>query len=81
MVPISLLDFKQTMLVLCKTDNFNQLVYEEFTLAANHNRCVSRFRFQAMLEVMSRIFYYIGEIQNYGTQFINECVEEVFEQV
>jgi hypothetical protein len=81
MVPISLLELKQTLLILCNTQDYNQLVNEEFALAADHNRCVSRFRFEAMLKVISKLFCYFGEGQNYGPQFIYGWVEEVFEQV
>ena len=81
MVPISLLELKQTLLILCNTRDFDHLVMEEFALAADHNRCVSRFRFEAMLKVISRIFCYLNESQHYGPQYISGWVDEVFEQV
>lgn len=81
MVPLSLLDLKQTLLILCNTPNFDQLVVEEFALAADHNRCVSRFRFEAMLKVISKLFCYLDEGLHYGPQLISGWVHEVFEQV
>lgn len=61
--PISLLDLKQTLLLLCKTTVCDEIVFEHFLLLADHNRCVSRIRFESMLKIHARIFNYLGETE------------------
>lgn len=79
-VPISLLEFKQLMLILCNVLTFDKFVAEEFVIAADHNRCINRFRFESMAKVLAKIFTFIGEGANYGWSMILNCIPECFEQ-
>lgn len=78
---ISLLEFKQLMLLLCNTQHFEQFATDEFTIACDHNRCVNRFRFESILKVISKLFSYLEENAYYRSQAINDIVHECFEQV
>lgn len=78
---ISLLEFKQLMVILCNTQTFEQFVGEEFTIACDHNRCVNRFRFESILKVISKLFSYLEDNAYYRSQQINDIVHECFEQV
>lgn len=78
---ISLLEFKQLMLILCNTQNFEHFVTEEFSIACDHNRCVNRFRFESILKVISKLFSYLEENVYYRSQAIGDIVHECFEQV
>lgn len=80
-VSISLLEFKQLMLILCNTQHFEQLTAEEFNLAADHNRCVNRFRFESLIKVVSKFFMYLEENAFFRSQSISEIIQECFEQV
>lgn len=82
MVSLSLLEFKQLMLILCNTQNFEQLTMEEFNLAADHNRCVNRFRLESIIKVIAKFFVYLEESTTfYRTQSITAMIKECFEQV
>lgn len=81
MVALSLLEFKQAMLILCNTQHFDQLITEEFNIAADHNRCVNRFRFESVVKVISKFFAYLDENPFYRSQMIGDSVHECFEQV
>ena len=81
MVSLSLLEFKQLMLILCNTQNFEQLTIEEFNLAADHNRCVNRFRLESIIKVIAKFFIYLEESTFYRTQSISTMIKECFEQV
>lgn len=80
-VSLSLLEFKQLMLIMCNTQHFGQLTAEEFNLAADHNRCVNRFRFESLIKVISKFFMYLEENTFYRSHSISEIIQECFEQV
>lgn len=81
MVSLSLLEFKQLMLTLCSTQHFGQLAVEEFNLAADHNRCVNRFRFESIIKVITKLFFYIEESTFFRSHSISGMIKECFEQV
>lgn len=69
------------MLILCDTQSFDQLVVEEFEIAADHNRCVNRYRFDAIVKVISKFFSILEENSFYGAQSVEKIVQECFKQV
>lgn len=81
MVSLSLLEFKQLMLILCNTQNFEQLTVDEFNLTVDHNRCVNRFRLESIIKVIAKFFIYLEENTFYRTQSITGMIKECFEQV
>lgn len=80
-VSLSLLEFKQLLLILCNTQHFGQLTMEEFNLAADHNRCVNRFRFESIIKVISKFFSYLEESSFFRSHSISGMIKECFEQV
>lgn len=81
MASLSLLEFKQLMLILCNTQNFEQLTVDEFNLTVDHNRCVNRFRLESIIKVIAKFFIYLEENTFYRTQSITGMIKECFEQV
>lgn len=81
MVPLSLLVFRQLMLILCNTQHYGQLIEEEFNLVTDPNRCVNRFRFDLIINSMSKFFSYIGESTLHGPHLIGAIIQECFEKV
>lgn len=81
MVSLSLLEFKQLLLILCNTQHFGQLAVEEFNLVADHNRCVNRFRFESIIKVISKFFSYLEENTFFRSHSIGGMIKECFEQV
>lgn len=81
MASLSLLEFKQLMLILCNTQDFEQFTVEEFNLAADHNRCVNRFRLESIIKVMAKFFIYLEDNTFYRTQSFAAMIKECFEQV
>lgn len=69
------------MLLLCNTQNYGQLTEEEFDLVADPNRCVNRFRFDLIINAMSKFFSYIGENTLHGPHLIASIIQECFEEV
>lgn len=81
MVSLSLLEFKQLMLILCDTQHFGQMTTEEFYLVADHNRCVNRYRFESLIKVLSKLFVYLEENTLYRSHLVSEIIKECFEAV
>lgn len=79
--PLSLLKFKQTMLILCDTQNYDQLVIEEFEIAADHNRCVNRYRFESIISILSKIFSFLEDNSVYSAPAAYGIVQECYKQV
>lgn len=79
--PLSLLEFKQTMLILCDTQNYEQLVVDEFEIAADHNRCVNRYRFEPIIGVLLKLFCFLEDNSMYSVQAAEGIVQECFKQV
>lgn len=79
--PLSLLEFKQTMLILCDTQNYDQLVVDEFEIAADHNRCVNRYRFESIMSVLSKFFSFLENNSMYSAQAAEGIVQECYKQV
>lgn len=69
------------MLLLCNTQSYGQLTEEEFDLVADPNRCVNRFRFDLIINAMSKFFSYIGENTLHGPHLIASIIQECFEEV
>lgn len=69
------------MLILCDTQNYDQLVVDEFEIAADHNRCVNRYRFESIVGVLSKIFSFLEDNSMYSAQATDGIVEECFKQV
>ncbi|XP_058442823.1 dystrobrevin alpha isoform X2 [Malaya genurostris] len=76
--PISGLELKQTFLILCETQNIEQLVWEHFQLTSDHNLCVSRHRFEAMLINLAKILAFLGEPDHLMPSLVQEIVNECF---
>ena len=80
MFPLSLLDLKQTLLILCNNLNYQKMVLEEFALIADHNRCVTRFRFESMIKVIAKLFSYLDESVHYGSHVTSDWLQECFQK-
>ncbi|XP_055615348.1 dystrophin [Toxorhynchites rutilus septentrionalis] len=76
--PISVLELKQTLLLLCDTANFEQVVWEHFQLTSDHNLCVSRHRFDAMLMNLAKLLSFLGEPDHLKANIVQEIVSECF---
>lgn len=69
------------MLILCDTQGFDQLVVEEYDIAADHNRCVNRYRFEGIVKVISKFFSYLEDNPLYKGQSVDGIIQECFKQV
>lgn len=71
-------------MLLCQTSSYEQIIYEHFILASDHNRCVSRYRFEDLVKVMSKVLAFVestNEPQHYyGPAMLQEVVLESFAQ-
>lgn len=76
---ISPLELHQILLLLCHTDTNEQLIFDHFALCSDHNCSVTRYRFEAMIKVWSKIFSYIDNNSNYQSKIIPELITECFE--
>uniref|UniRef100_A0A8D8KBA0 Dystrophin, isoforms A/C/F/G/H n=2 Tax=Culex pipiens TaxID=7175 RepID=A0A8D8KBA0_CULPI len=76
--PLSVLELKQTFLLLCETSNFEQVVWEHFQLTSDHNLCVSRHRLEAVLLNFSKLLSFLGEADHLKTALVQEIVTECF---
>ncbi|XP_065094270.1 dystrobrevin alpha-like [Ochlerotatus camptorhynchus] len=76
--PLSILELKQTFLLLCETQNFEQVVWEHFQLTSDHNLCVSRHRFEAMLMNLAKLLSFLGEPDHLKSKLVQEIVNECF---
>ncbi|XP_001851098.2 dystrobrevin alpha isoform X1 [Culex quinquefasciatus] len=76
--PLSVLELKQTFLLLCETSNFEQVVWEHFQLTSDHNLCVSRHRLEAVLLNFSKLLSFLGEPDHLKTALVQEIVMECF---
>lgn len=75
--PLSVLELKQTFLLLCQS-NFEQLVYEHFRLTSDHNLCVSRHRLEVVLMNFSKLLAFLGEPEHLKASHVQEIVAECF---
>lgn len=64
---LSLLELKQTFLLLCNSTTYDRQIFEHFLLAADHNACVSRYRFESMVVIMAKIFSHIDPVHTVST--------------
>ncbi|KXJ77496.1 hypothetical protein RP20_CCG007406 [Aedes albopictus] len=76
--PLSILELKQTFLLLCESPNFEQVVWEHFQLTSDHNLCVSRHRFEAMLMNLAKLLSFLGEPDHLKPKLVQEIVNECF---
>ncbi|XP_049543887.1 dystrobrevin alpha [Anopheles darlingi] len=76
--PISVLELRQTFLLLCDHPHHTQLVLEHFRLASDHNLCVSRHRFETMLGVLSKLLAYLGEPDHLRPTMVQQITAECF---
>ncbi|XP_053681732.1 dystrobrevin alpha [Sabethes cyaneus] len=76
--PISVLELRQTFLLLCDTQNFEQIVWEHFQLTSDHNLCVSRHRFEAMLMNLAKLLAFLGEPDHLKQSLVQDIVGECF---
>uniref|UniRef100_A0AAG5DV60 ZZ-type domain-containing protein n=1 Tax=Anopheles atroparvus TaxID=41427 RepID=A0AAG5DV60_ANOAO len=75
---ISVLELHQTVLLLSSHANHGQLVWEHFRLISDHNLCVSRHRFEAMLTVLSKILNFLGEPDYLRPSMVQQITSECF---
>uniref|UniRef100_A0A182MZV6 ZZ-type domain-containing protein n=1 Tax=Anopheles dirus TaxID=7168 RepID=A0A182MZV6_9DIPT len=76
--PVSVLELRQTLLLLCDHASHAQLVWEHFRLTSDHNLCVSRHRFEAMLSVLSRVLTFLGEPDHLRPAMVQQITGECF---
>lgn len=76
--PLSVLELKQTFLLLCETQNFEQIVWEHFQLTSDHNLCVSRHRLEAVLMNFAKLLAFLGEPDHLKATLVQEIVTECF---
>lgn len=79
-MPLTLLEVKQTFLILTTTASFEEMIFEHFLLATDHNRCVSRLRFETILKNLSKILTYLGEGENFSNSTIQQLLHESFNE-
>lgn len=77
---VSALDIRQTMLLLCQSMAAEQMIYEHFMLCADHNCSVTRYRFEAMIKVLAKLFAYVDHSSNYAANSLTDVIAESFEQ-
>ncbi|XP_075156849.1 discontinuous actin hexagon [Haematobia irritans] len=76
---ISLLEIKITFLLLCKLYASEQIVNEFYILLSNRKtKCVSKLNFEYMLNILTKIFSYIGEGSAYGFQNISLVLDQCY---
>uniref|UniRef100_A0A1I8P1V8 ZZ-type domain-containing protein n=1 Tax=Stomoxys calcitrans TaxID=35570 RepID=A0A1I8P1V8_STOCA len=76
---ISLLEIKITFLLLCKLHASDQMVLEFYNLLCNRKtKCVSKLNFEYMLNILSKIFSYIGEASAYGSQNTTTVLDQSY---
>lgn len=73
-------ELKQLMLILTESSCFQSKLYEYFDIVADHNQCIPRAKFEALLVNFARIFAFVDESANqFGTNWIaltlNDCYE------
>ncbi|CAD7089923.1 unnamed protein product [Hermetia illucens] len=78
--PITLLEVKETFLLLCHVNSMEEMVSEFFNLAADHNKCVSRHRLESILKILTKILSFLGEASAYGPHTIPDIIEQCFAQ-
>ncbi|XP_052862587.1 uncharacterized protein LOC128269222 [Anopheles cruzii] len=76
--PISVLELRQTFLLLCDHAAVQELIWEHFRLTSDHNLCVSRHRFEIMLGVLSKILAFIGEPDHLRPAMVQQITNECF---
>uniref|UniRef100_A0A182T388 ZZ-type domain-containing protein n=1 Tax=Anopheles maculatus TaxID=74869 RepID=A0A182T388_9DIPT len=76
--PVSVLELRQTFLLLCDHTSHAQLVWEHFRLTSDHNLCVSRHRFEAMLTVLSKVLTFLGEPDHLKSSMVQQITGECF---
>uniref|UniRef100_A0A182K6U7 ZZ-type domain-containing protein n=1 Tax=Anopheles christyi TaxID=43041 RepID=A0A182K6U7_9DIPT len=76
--PVSVLELRQTFLLLCDHATHGQLVWEHFRLTSDHNLCVSRHRFEAMLTVLSKVLTFLGEPDHLRPSMVQQITGECF---
>ncbi|XP_052900726.1 uncharacterized protein LOC128307049 [Anopheles moucheti] len=76
--PVSVLELRQTFLLLCDHTSHAQLVWEHFRLTSDHNLCVSRHRFEAMLTVLSKVLTFLGEPDHLRPSMVQQITGECF---
>uniref|UniRef100_A0A182MT79 ZZ-type domain-containing protein n=1 Tax=Anopheles culicifacies TaxID=139723 RepID=A0A182MT79_9DIPT len=76
--PVSVLELRQTFLLLCDHATHAQLVWEHFRLTSDHNLCVSRHRFEAMLTVLSKVLTFLGEPDHLRASMVQQITGECF---
>uniref|UniRef100_A0A182P296 ZZ-type domain-containing protein n=1 Tax=Anopheles epiroticus TaxID=199890 RepID=A0A182P296_9DIPT len=77
-MPMSVLELRQTFLLLCDHATHGQLVWEHFRLTSDHNLCVSRHRFEAMLTVLSKVLTFLGEPDHLRPSMVQQITSECF---
>uniref|UniRef100_A0A182R7H0 ZZ-type domain-containing protein n=1 Tax=Anopheles funestus TaxID=62324 RepID=A0A182R7H0_ANOFN len=75
---VSVLELRQTFLLLCDHTSHAQLVWEHFRLTSDHNLCVSRHRFEAMLTVLSKVLTFLGEPDHLRPSMVQQITGECF---
>ncbi|KAM7348870.1 discontinuous actin hexagon [Cochliomyia hominivorax] len=76
---ISLLEIKITFLLLCKLYSSDQIITEFYNLLHHKKtKCVSKLNFENLLNILSKIFSYIGEGTAYGSQNISLVMDQCY---
>ncbi|XP_061389377.1 dystrophin-1 [Musca vetustissima] len=76
---ISLLEIKITFLLLCKLYASDQMVMEFYSLIKHRKtKCVAKLNFEYMLNILAKIFSYLGEGAAYGSQNISMVLEQCY---
>jgi EF hand len=78
---LSVLEAKLTFLLLCDVTSFEQVMNEHFLLVADHNQCVSRVRFEAMLAVLAKICAYLDESDQFEAKLAYQIAQVCFEDI
>ncbi|XP_037936767.1 dystrophin-like [Teleopsis dalmanni] len=78
---VSLLEIKMTLLLLCKFHLSEQFIEEFFNLVKDEKtNCVSILSFATLLNILIKIFTYIGEGNGYGNHNIKKVLDQCYER-
>lgn len=79
---ISLMELKLTLLILCELppiNTYHELIESHFELSKDHNNCITRSRFEELINVFGKLLSYLGEPLYFERKIVTDIVNEVFE--
>ncbi|GAB0091892.1 uncharacterized protein DMENIID0001_067980 [Sergentomyia squamirostris] len=75
---LSGLEVRQSLLLLCDTNSFEDFIKHHFVLCSDHNQCVPQHKFKSLLLVLTRLLNYIDREICSDDKTISAIVQECF---